>query len=212
MGLSAIFGQLGGAANSIAPVASGLGQLVNAIRGTKSIDRAFEQSQMPTAAEIEYNTLVDAITNPESARYKSTYDTQYKQGVDAFLRQLQLITQQSNRQLARGQRSSFFAPERADETINYLTTRGLPGVQAQAQEQTKDTLKTLANARVGVIPIQRQRQQDAFTFAQSKGVQQAANPLGMFGSVLKALQGFQQPSSDLPWQQPGMIRPGGGYY
>lgn len=212
MGLSAIFGTIGSAANSIAPMANNLGQLVNAIRGTRSMDKAFAAYQQPTAAEQEYATLIDAISNPESARYKSMYGTQYNRGVDEFLKQLQLITQQSNRQLARGQRSAFFDPERMDERINYLTTRGLPGIQSEAEKQAKSTLATLADAQAGLMPVQRQRKQDAFTFAQSKGVQQASNPLGAFGSVLRALQGLQQQQSSLPWQQPGMSRQGGGTY
>jgi hypothetical protein len=190
MGLSAIFGALGNAANQVAPVAQGLGGLLNAFRGNRGADKAFSQSQLPTAAEQEVSILIDALSNPESARYKATYDTQYKQGVDAFLRQLQMINQASNRQMSRGLRPTFFNPERADETINYLTTRGLPNVASQAQESSRRNLATLADAQAGLIPMQKQRQASAYDYAQRTEANRQANPLGGFGDILRLLQGF----------------------
>jgi len=183
---------MGGAANSIAPIAQGIGGLVNAIRGNRGVYKAYQQANAPTPAEQEYAGLIDALTNVENPRYKSTYDTQYKQGVDAFLRQLQMITQASNRQMARGLRPQFFNPERADETINYLTTRGLPNIQAQAEQAARSRIADVARAQAGLIPSQRERQAANFALVQQKALDRQASPLGAFGDILKSLQGFGQ--------------------
>lgn len=208
---------IGDFASQAAPAARGFGGLINAFRGNSAANKAFKQSQMPTSAEIEYQSLLEALTNPESAKFKSVADQEYKGGVDAFLEQLRLITQQSNRQLARGQRSAFFDPERMDERLNYLTTRGLPKIRQQSNEIARGNIQKSAEGYANLSKPQIARQTSALDYSRRNEVDRQANPLGIFGDILKSLQSFGQPQSAqqpgaFPWQQPGMARPGGGKY
>lgn len=188
---------LGNIAGQVTPVAQGIGGLINAIRGARGIESTGNAALQPTASEIEYKTLLDAITNPESARFKSVAEQEYKSNVDAFLEQLRMLTQQGNRQLARGQRSTIFNPERADETINYLTTRGLPKLQQQSRESARNTIAAAATGMRGMIPFDINRQQAIAGAGQVQNINQQVNPLGRFGDILQSIQSLGKTFSNM---------------
>jgi len=136
----------------ITSAASGIGGLLNAFGiGKPKINYG------PTPSEAEAISLYKSLLDPNNSLVKQKTDINLQKGMLDFLMQLRQMQMLDARRGSRGMRGTFFQPERADETINYLTTRGLPTIALQAREKAEGDIRNTANSLMGVIPIEQSR-------------------------------------------------------
>lgn len=145
-------GDLSGGLSQITPIASGIGALLNAFGvGKPKINYG------PSPSEAQANSLFQALLDPNNSLVQQNTDINLRKGMADFLMQLKQMQMGDARRLSRGLRGTFFSPERADETINYLTTRGLPAIAAQAREKATSDIRSTANSLMGFAPAEQAR-------------------------------------------------------
>lgn len=191
---------IGNFAQGAQPIVSSIGGLLNAIRGNKGIDQIVDQSQQPTDAESWYSSLMDDLLNPNSQHVNDLAQSDYKANTEAFLTQLKEMGLQSQRMAARGQRPTMFNPERRDETLDYLVSRGLPQMQQAARDNARKTISDAASGIKGMIPVQYLRQQGATKAMQTQEASRQIAPMSRTMDVLGGIQGLIKAIS--PQQQP----------
>jgi hypothetical protein len=130
-------GQLGGAASNI-------GGIINALGIGKP-----KMNYGPSPSEAQANSLFQALLDPNNSLVKQNTDVNLMRGMQSFLMQLRQMQMLQNRNTSRGVRGAFFNPERADETINFLTTRGLPAMQEQARDKATSDIRSTATGLSG---------------------------------------------------------------
>ena len=131
-------------------LATGIGGLLNAF----GVGRP-KMNYGPTPSEAQANSLYQALLDPNNSLVKQNTDANKIEGMQNLLMQLKQMQLQSARGQARGLRPSFFAPERADETINYLTTRGQPAIARQARTDAMNTIRGVADNLMKFVPDER---------------------------------------------------------
>lgn len=193
--------------------ASGIGGLLNAFGiGKPKINYG------PTPSEQQANSLFQALLDPNNSLVKQNTDINIQKGMHDFLMQLKQMQMLDARRGARGLRGTFFQPERADEVVNYLTTRGMPAIADRARTQAVDDIRSTANSLKGFAPMEQerinQRNQnrgvDYQNFQMQGGYGGMADRFG--GGLQDLLRAFMPNSSPFPWQTTGNVNPAGGFY
>lgn len=186
-------------ASAAAPGINAVGQIMNAIRGDRGVNNIASYASQPTGAELWTRDLLDALVNPDSPLAKNLAASEFATNRDAFLTQIKGMQSAGNRAVARGQRSAFFDPERRDEAVDYLTSRGLPMLQNQAQKNALERIATTATGTRNLVSPEFLRQQLSAGAMQSMESNRQINPLsrvtdtmGGIQSLLKALGNARQ--------------------
>lgn len=138
--------------NDISAVGKGISGLLDAFGVGKP-----KMNYGPTPSESQANSLFQALLDPNNSLVKQNTDVNLQKGMQDFLMQLKLMQMADARRGARGLRGTFFNPERADETINYLTTRGLPAITEQARDKATTDIRNTANSLRGFAPAEMER-------------------------------------------------------
>lgn len=200
-----------GGMNSITPFLQGISSIVDMFRPSAS-DKAYKQA---LALQQEPAALYRAIMDPDNPMLKRMTTDNTQAGINALLMQLKQQQMMDVRRGGRGLRGTFYNPERADETINYLLTRGAPAIQENARLEAKNTMLGSAqglnqvNPMTGSMITARGAVQDA-----SGGL---SNKLGQLSKGIQQLTNIFNPQQDgiqntpqLPWfqqVQSGQLKP-----
>lgn len=184
-------GTLGNVVGTAAPIAQGIAGLMQAF-GKDPYKQAYQAAlnEGPTAAEQRANSLFEALLQPNNSLVKQMSQDNLQQGMSNFLMQLKQAQMMDARRMSRGQRGTFFNPERADETISYLTTRGLPAISRQATEDARNQIAQSAAGIAGQIGPQAARQQRQLSAMQTNAALQAKTG-GLGGQIGRAGGGIQ---------------------
>lgn len=161
--------------------------------------KAAKIAQQPTAAEARSSELYDAILNPDSPTFKRLQDREQQSVAQDFLSQIRAMQLADRREASSGRRGTFFNPERADEAVSYMISRGLPAAQAQARNNVADRLAAVASGQRGLIDQQVNRQQ-------AKISDLTAQPAAIT-SILREVQKLFPQQQDITWHpqyQPGV--------
>jgi hypothetical protein len=215
-------GFLSDIANVVSGVSGPLGQILGAIGGNKNdrqnddlrkkiikMSTNFPQSE----AERQSIALRLALADPNNSLVKALTAQEERSGSDALQSEIRSKVLADRREAAMGRAPVFFDPERADENINFQTTRGAPGIKAQAQRSAMERI--LAAAGVGnFASTQDQRYQGnlnalASLYTMNKESPQQDNVARTSGYLQQGIGGLQQ-IMDLfskkptygPYQQP----------
>lgn len=194
-------------------VASGIGNLLDAFGVGKP-----KMHYGPTPSEAKASSLFQALLDPNNSLVKQNTDINLQKGMQDFLMQLKQMQMLDARRSNRGMRGTFFNPERADETINYLTTRGMPAIAEKAREKATGDIRNTANDLIRFVPIEQERintqderSRTAYASHQARGGY--GGIADQFGRGLQDLLRMLVPSQNtLPWQSAGNVNPSGGYY
>lgn len=180
--------------------ASGIGNLLNAFGLGKP-----KMNYGPTPSEGMANSLFQALLDPNNSLVKQNTDINLQKGMQDFLMQLKQMQMLDARRGARGQRGTFFQPERADEVVNYLTTRGMPAIAEQARDKATSDIRDTATSLSGFANLEQSRRnlQDERSRASYANQQMQGGYGGMagkFGTGLQDLFKVFFPQQQLPWQ------------
>ncbi len=185
------FGAPQGPTKNGAPVSDPWMDLLNlagGVYGRNQANKAITQNNVPTAAETQQNAIYQALANPNSPMMKQATDQARAQNLSDFQSQLNEMQLADRRAGQMGRAPTFFAPERADETMSYLTSRGLPALNAAATQQARAGLTataqgygTLQNAQAGRLSTTTQQ-----------GVSNAQYNGGTPAAILNILRGTPQ--------------------
>lgn len=170
---------------------------LGSVYGHQQANQAVNRNNVPTAAETQQNAIYQALMDPNSPMMQQATQQARAQNLSDFQQQLTEMQLADRRAGAMGQRPTFFAPERADETMNYLATRGLPALNAASTARARTNLQTAAQ---GFGTLQGAQAGRLSTSAQ-QGVSNS-----QFGSqvpmqILNILRGTPQQSTIQPQQQ-----------
>lgn len=205
---------LGGSSGlgGITSFASGIGSLMNAFGvGKPKINYG------PTPSEAQANSLFQALLDPNNSFVKQNADINMQKGMQDLLMQLKQMQMLGARGQARGIKNVFFSPERADETVNYLLTRGQPAIAENAKNKATADISNTAKNLMGFVDGERAqitaRQKNAGTDYQNFQMQGGyGGTANRFGGGLQDLLKVFTNSSSLPWQAAGNVNPSGGFY
>jgi len=171
--------------DTIGPIASLVGQIV----GQRKASQAVTRGNVPTQAETQQNALYQALLDPNSpllARLSEQARTEGMAGLQSGIRERQLA---DRREVAMGRTPTFFNPERADEAVSFLTSRGLPQLNALAQEQAQNKIIRAATGYSGLQGAQ----QDRLRTTMQQGVSNASYGSQIPQQILDILKGLNQP-------------------
>lgn len=186
-------GQAGPAVNGI----SGILSLISGIRGEKEVYDAYK-NQGPTASEQQSTQLLQALLDPNNAMVKNLQQEDLNQSAAEFLSRIRGMTLSDRRRQGRGGQPTFFNPERADEAVDFLTSRALPQLQASGMDTARSRIANVAQGLRGNIPAEQSRQQDALRALQTH----TANRGNMFKSlpqIFSQIQGYFPQQRDDSW-------------
>ncbi len=183
-------GSSGFSIDGLAGGLSGIGSLLNAFGMGKP-----KPNYGPSEAERQTSSLLMALLDPNNSLVKQNTDINMQQGMHDMLMQLKQIQMQNARGQARGLRPTLFSPERADETVNYLITRGQPAITAAARDRATTDIRNVANGFSGLIPVQQQRINDKNTNDSTDYARfQTAGGYSQIGGGLQELLGMLSPA------------------
>jgi hypothetical protein len=199
-----------GGASGIAGGISGIGSLLNALGVGKP-----KLNYGPTPSEAQANSLFQALLDPNNSLVKQNADINMQKGMQDMLMQLKKMQMLGARGQARGLNNPFFSPERADETVNYLLTRGQTAIADNARTQARSDIYNTANALKGFAPMEQARitaqntnkMTDAANFQTKGGYAQLGGGLQQLLQMLSpsqatspmAYNSAQYGPSQLPW-------------
>lgn len=177
--------------------------LVNTVSGIynrNQANKAINKYNVPTAAETQSNALYQAMLDPNSPQMQALTATNKAQNLSNFQQQLTEMQLADRRAGAMGRAPTFFNPERADENMSYLTSRGLPQLNYLAQQQAMGQLKAGAEGISGQIAPQYQRN----SIGMQQGISNANYQSTIPQSIIQALSGMgNQGQSQTPMIQSG---------
>jgi hypothetical protein len=177
-------------ANTVAPLVGPAQQILGAIRGP-------QMSSVPSVptpqAETYVTGLLQQLADPNSRLLADLQAKEFGNLYDSFGGDIKRMQMADRRSQALGRDPTFFAPERRDEQVNYLMSRGAPQLQQQARQNALENIlsatgvKGFAGAQAGRALEYQKRQAKAMEdFA---GQQQAAG--GLPGRIGTAVQGIE---------------------
>lgn len=121
---------MGGLNTALGGQGDAIGKILN-LFGPKM---ATNKYNVPTHAEKSANALFQALLNPNSPTMTGLTGHLRDQNLEDFQTQLREMQLGDRREMAMGRAPTFFQPERADEAISFLTSRGLPQLNNMAQQ------------------------------------------------------------------------------
>lgn len=145
---------LSGLIDSISPVVNLIAQL----RGVNGANKAITRNNVAPPAEKESHALYAALSDPNSPIFQKLLAAQKGQNLNDFQSQIREMQLADRRAGQMGRSPTFFNPERADEAVSFLTSRGLPQINNIAEQQTMNRILASANGIGGQAPAQANRQ------------------------------------------------------
>lgn len=139
--------------NDLAPWVDLAGQIF----GRNQANKAVTKNNVATRAEIESNALYRAMLDPNSPQMRALTEQNRAQNLSDFQQQLNQMQMADRRATSLGRAPTFFNPERADESLSYLTSRGLPQLNALAQQQAMSQMGNTAAGIRGTMAAQQGR-------------------------------------------------------
>lgn len=136
--------------DTILPAAMGIYQ-------QKQANKVVKKYNVPTAAEKQSAKLYAALADPNSPLLQQFTQQQRDLNLADFQTQIREMQLADRRAGQMGRSPTFFQPERADEVVNYLTTRGMAGLNANAQQQAIDRIRQAAGGVQTNQPYQADR-------------------------------------------------------
>lgn len=186
--LGDLAGGLSSATGDIAPFAQGISSIME-LFGSSASDKAYKKAM---ALQQEPAALYRAITDPNNPMLKRLTTDNTQAGMHALLMQLKQSQMMDSKRTGRNLRGTFFSPERTDETINYLLSRGAPAIEENAR--TGAINQMLASAG-GLSRVNSMTSSAMMT--QAAGKDAAGGMAGKIGELSKGIQGLigtiQQP-------------------
>lgn len=173
--------------DSVNPLVS----LIAGIQGRNRANKAVTAGNVPTAAETQSNAIYQALLHPDSPLMQSASEQDRARNLADFQQQLTEMQLADRRAQSMGHAPTFFQPERADEAISYLTSRGLPQVNAMSQQQTNQRLLQAASGISGQVGPQQQR----LNTTRQQGVSNASYGSQVPNQIMSILQGLSGPSA-----------------
>lgn len=125
----------------------GQGLALSEILSLFGANQAINKYNVATPSENASLALYQAMLNPNSPQMKTLTAQSREQGLADFQNQIREMQLADRRERAMGRSNTFFNPERADEQVSYLTSRGLPNINSMAQN---NALQMIANAAKGI--------------------------------------------------------------
>jgi hypothetical protein len=139
----------------------GSGNAITQLLSLFGANQAINKYNVATPAENTSMALYKALLDPNSKIMANMTGQLRQQNLGDFQTQLQEMQLADRRAAANGHAATFFQPERADETVNYLTSRGLPQLNNLATQQAIQRIASAASGINGFAPAQTARQQVA---------------------------------------------------
>lgn len=140
--------------DSVSPIVSLIGQ----IYGQNASNRAISKNNVATPAEKQSQALYAALADPNSPLLKQLTESQRADNLSGFQQQITEMQLADRRAGALGRSPTFFNPERADEAVSYLTSRGIPKLNEAAQSQAMQRILAAAGGQANAMPAQQNRQ------------------------------------------------------
>lgn len=131
--------------------------LIAQLKGQRGTQQALTQANVPTQSEIQQNALYQALLDPNNGLMQKLSSQNRAQNLSDFQTQINEMQMADRRNNALGRASTFFNPERADEAVNYLTSRGLPRLNQQSQDQAIQQILAAAGGYQHLQPAQQAR-------------------------------------------------------
>lgn len=176
--------------------------LAAGIYGQMQANKAVKKYNVPTAAETQSAQLYAALADPNSQLVQQFQKQEQEQGMAAFLSQLRSMQGADRRQQALGRSPTFFNPERADEAVSFLTSRGMPGIAANAKTAALNRILAAANG----IQTNQGPQADRLKVAGGQAISNAAYiPAAVMKAFGQTQQPQQQQSQDIQAQLNSML-------
>ncbi len=186
---------LGGASNLLSGGGGdSLGSLVKLLgdlHGQSQANKIVRQGNVATAAETQQNALYQALLDPNNPMTQQLSAQDRANNLANFQRQISEMQLADRRSVNAGRVPTFFNPERADEAVSYLTSRGLPQMDALAQQQAQARILQAAQGIGGLQGAQQGRQNLAMAQGLSNSAQQQTLPTQIL-DILRSIGGPQQ--------------------
>lgn len=187
--------------------------LATQIYGQSQTNRAIKVNNVATPAERSSQALYAALADPNSPILKNLTASEDENNLNNFQQQITQMQLADRRAQAMGRSPTFFNPERADESINYLTTRGLPQLHQAARAAAMQRLIAAAGGKAGAMGAQATRQ----GINMQQGVSNAAYQSQVPQQILKLFNNNQSTPQNMfsmvgnsPGRQVPSISWGGG--
>ncbi len=196
-------GNIGSSMSQAAPAMNGISGilgLISGIKGENDVYKAYK-NQGPTASEAQSTQLLNALLDPENPMVKRLSQEDLSQSAAQFLSRIRGMQLADRRRQGRGGQPTFFAPERADEAVDFLTSRALPQLQASGMDTARSRIANVAQGLRGNIPAEQQRQQEALRALQTHTANRG-NVLSSIPQIFSQIQGMlgsQQPQGQDDW-------------
>lgn len=197
---------IGNGLSSIASIATPIMNILGAIKGPQKV----QQLPIPEGERFAAS-LYKAIADPNNSLVRSMTDSNIHTGMNAL--GMQLMEQQlaDRREASMGRNPTFFDPERADQTIAYLTSRGAPAIAENAHVDAINQLLHAASGAGGFAGAQTGRYQNYMAAQGASKEAQLQNPsstmmgrintgIGSIDQILGALSKFGQSAPTNTWQ------------
>jgi hypothetical protein len=163
-------------------------KLIGEIRGRQKTNTAINQTNVPTGAESQANALYQALLDPNNPMLEQLSAPERERNMADFQSQIRAMQLADRRAGAMGRSPTFFNPERADEAVSYLTSRGMPQVNALSRQQAQQRVMQAASGISGQIPLQAGRQERSM----QQGVSNAGYNSQVPSKIWDILQSLQQ--------------------
>ncbi len=115
------------------------------IYGQRQANKAVSKYNVPTQAEQQSAQLYAALADPNSSLMQKFTKEEQAMSMSDFLSQLRGMQNADRRQQSMGRSPTFFNPERADEAVSFLTSRGLPRINQMASEAAQNRILRAAS-------------------------------------------------------------------
>lgn len=165
---------------------SPLVKLISQLQGQRGANKAITQANVPTQAETDSNALYRALLDPNSPLMAHLTEQAKTDNLSGFQSQINEMQLADRRSASMGRAPTFFNPERADEAVSYLTSRGIPQMNALAGQQAQNRIVQAAGGISGFAPAQQGRQK----IQMQQGVSNATSNSMIPDQIMKILQQF----------------------
>lgn len=165
--------------------------------GQRNANKAITKNNVPTAAELEHNKIIQELMNPDSPLLKRLSERDRQSALEAFQGQIRTMQTADRRNTAMGRQPTFFNPERADEAVSFLTSRAMGPMGAGADELARNRILQAATGYRQMMPAQQGRLDTRMQQGVSNAAYTTALP-NQISEILRSLGvGGQQQSRDM---------------
>lgn len=186
--------------NNLAPILN----LAGGIYGQMQSNKAINKYNVPTSVEKQSQALYAAMADPNSPLMQQYTQEAKNNNMADFLSQLRGMQNADRRQQSLGRSPTFFNPERSDEAMSFLTSRGLPQMNQMATQQAQQRILQAAGGIEHAQAPQEQRLQTGMMQGISNAGYQSQIPqqiLDIFSQMQKPKPQYAMASSQYGPQQ-----------